>query len=110
MVIDHHNTFQIIVSSFPPNETHLTDGSEFLTTNTDSHAILGGHSSKTVRQGKETIQNVTQKGESFLRGKWVTVAAVDWGVPPLELAEIRVYGSESFLLLIRNVGRAKEKK
>ena len=85
-------TFQIIVSSFLPNETHLKLDSEFLTKDTDSHAILGGRN-ETIFQRPEEKQDITQKGESYLRGKWVTIAALN-DKSSFELAEIRVYGSK----------------
>ena len=87
------------MSSFLPNKTHLTYGSEFLETSTDSHAILV--SNKTIHQQGGGNQDITQKGESYLRGKWVTITALDLR-SPFELAEIRVYGSECLLLLIGN--------
>ena len=96
---NHRNTFQIIVSSFLPNKTDLTYGSEFLERSTDSHAILV--SNKTIHQQGGGNQDITQKGESYIRGKWVTIVALDLD-SPFELAEIRVYGSEYLLLLIGN--------
>ena len=92
LINPHHNTFQIIVSSFLPNETHLKLDSEFLTKDTDSHAILGG-GNETIFQRPEEKQDITQKGESYLRGKWVTIAALN-DKSSFELAEIRVYGSK----------------
>ena len=103
----HHDTFQIIVSSFLPNETHLKLGSEFLTKDTDSHAILGGYN-ETIFQRLEEKQDITHKGESYLRGKWVTIAALN-DKTPFELAEIRVYGSKCLLLLVGNIGMGRLK-
>ena len=92
--------FQIIVSSFLPNETHLKLDSEFLTKDTDSHAILGGHN-ETILQRPEVKQDITYKEEGYLRGKWVTITALN-DKTPFELAEIRVYGSKCLLLLIQH--------
>ena len=77
----------------------------------DSHAILVN--SETIHQQGGGNQDITQKGESYLRGKWVTIVALDLD-SPFELAEIRVYGSECLLLLkkkvfLRIMRRPKEK-
>ena len=80
----------MIVSTSRPSVTDLQPESEFLTADTISHAILGVYEGARIGRGRK--HDITSS-EGFLRGIWVTIVMTDGG--PLELAEVRVYGSES---------------
>ena len=82
---------QIIVSSFSPNyERDFQLGSAFLTKETEEHAILGSYTSlPSIGLGKKL--DFTYNG-GYLQGSYLTVAMEN--SVPLELAEIRAYGSK----------------
>ena len=82
---------KVIVSSYQPEEQDLLPDSEFLTTEDDTRAILGIYSSPSITEGKK--HDMTYNGAAGrLRGSWVTIAMME--SYPLELAEVRVYGSK----------------
>ena len=80
----------MIISTSRPSVTDLQPDSEFLTADTISHAVLGVYEGARIGRGRK--HDITSS-EGFLRGIWVTIVMTDGG--PLELAEVRVYGSES---------------
>ena len=82
---------KVIVSSYQPEEQDLLPDSEFLTTEDDTRAILGIYYRPPITQGRK--HDITYNGAAGrLRGSWVTIAMME--SYPLELAEVRVYGSK----------------
>ena len=108
----------MIVSSFLPNETDLSWGSKFYEEDTDRHVCLQNTSFPTEGAGGLGVDRKVCKPTSYfagfvgrlpftyifvkfdltyekpwyLSGKYVTIAKLSSA--PLELAEIRVYGSK----------------
>ena len=82
---------KVIVSSYQPEEQDLLPDSEFLTTEDDTRAILGIFDRPPITEGRK--HDITYNGAAGrLRGSWVTIAMME--SYPLELAEVRVYGSK----------------
>ena len=84
----------MIVSASHPSDIDLQPDSEFLTRNTAFHAVLGHYEGERIGRGRK--HDITFS-RGFLRGTWVTIVMTDGD--PLELAEVRVYGSESVILV-----------
>ena len=84
----------MIVSASHPSDIDLQPDSEFLTMNTVFHAVLGHYEGPGIGPGRK--HDITFS-EGFLRGTWVTIVMTDGS--PLQLAEVRVYGSESLILV-----------
>ena len=95
----------MIVSTSQPTDTDLQPDSEFLTMDTTSHAVLGFYEGPRIGRGRK--HDITSS-MGFLRGIWVTIVMADGG--PLELAEVRVYGSESMVIsrFISGCGRSRQ--
>ena len=81
----------MIVSKPRPREADLDPVSRFLTVDNSSHAVLGIYEGPRIGRGRK--HDITSSLGS-LRGTWVTIVTTEG--TSLELAEVRVYGSEHF--------------
>ena len=82
----------MIVSKYLPRGADLNPDSEFLTKDTSSHTLLGFNTGPRI--GRSRKHDITSS-LGFLRGTWVTIVTTEGA--SLELAEVRVYGSEHFV-------------
>ena len=88
---------QVIVSSDVPSYKEIQ--SIFETSNTPTHGVLGSYSGKIpILKGKV---DVTYE-KAYLRGSYVTI--VNKNRTPLNIQEVRVYGTKHVGEVVYNIG------